>query len=68
MKTFIIHYGVYCTGGKYESGKYKVRNCMSDLHAKTKLEDYLKRKYPDFQRMVIYECEEDIFSFFPFWQ
>lgn len=37
---------------------------MSDLHAKVKLEDYLKRKHKDFEKLVVVSCTEDIFSIF----
>lgn len=58
--TFVIHYGYYLTGGRYESHTTKVKRCMSELHAKVKLEDYLKKKQPDFVSLVIYSCKRDV--------
>ncbi len=31
---------------------------MSDLHAKVKLETWLKKKHPDFKKLVVLSCEE----------
>lgn len=56
MKTFLIKYGIYFTNGKYESHEIKIKNCMSDLHAKIKLEEYLKKKYSNFKKLVVYSC------------
>lgn len=61
---FIIDYGVYFTNGYYESHTMKVKNCMSEIHAKIKLEDYLKRKYPNFQQLVVYKCVNDFLGIF----
>jgi hypothetical protein len=42
----------------------KVKNCLSDLHAKIKLEGFLKKKHHNFQRLQVIRCNEDneIFS------
>jgi hypothetical protein len=63
-KVFLIDYGIYFTDGKYESHTMKVKNCMSEIHSKVKLEDYLKKKHSNFQRLVIYKCVDDIFGIF----
>ena len=42
-----------------KSGKMKVKNKLSELHAKSALEDYFKNKYQDFQKMIIYDCSVD---------
>ena len=39
--------------------KMKVKNCMSELHAKTKLGNYLKSKHTNFDNLIISECEID---------
>ena len=62
--TFIIDYGVYFTNGHYESHTMKVKNCMSEIHAKIKLEDYLKKKHTDFQKLVVYKCIDDFLGIF----
>jgi len=64
MKTFETQYIIYFTNKPQESHTIKVKNCMSDLHAKVKLEDYLKRKHKDFEKLVVVSCVKDIFSIF----
>lgn len=64
--TYIISYGIYFNDGSYFSGKMKVKNCMSELHAKIKLEDYLKRKHNNFKQLVVYKCQMDIFRIYDF--
>ena len=66
-KTYLITYKMYAIGNTAWSmtGKMKVKNCMSDLHAKTKLEDYLRRKHSDFKTLVVLSCmkdDNDLFS------
>ena len=65
-ETYVINYGVYLTDGFYESGKIKVKNCMSEIHAKIKIEGYLKKKHEDFSRLVIHKCVHDILGIFDF--
>lgn len=64
MKTYLIDYILHLKGKPQESHTIKVKNSMSDLHAKVKLEDYLKRKHKDFEKLVVVSCTEDIFSIF----
>jgi len=63
-KTFLIDYGVYFTNGTYESHTMKIKNCMSEIHSKVKLEDFLKKKYSNFKSVVIYKCTNDILGLF----
>jgi hypothetical protein len=63
-KTFHISYGIYFTDGNYESHTMKVKNCMSEIHSKVKLEDYLKKKHSNFQKLVIFKCTNDFFGLF----
>ena len=63
-KVFLIDYCVYFTDGKFESHTMKVKNCMSEIHSKIKLEDYLKKKHSNFQKLVINKCVDDIFGIF----
>ena len=50
---------------------------MSELHAKSKLEDWLKKKHPNFESLVVHSAQrdclggmgsvfEDIFGYNPF--
>lgn len=57
--TYVINYGIYFNNGDYESHKIKVKNCMSEIHSKIKLEEYLKKKHPNFKQLVVYSCVQD---------
>jgi hypothetical protein len=63
---YIITYGVYFTNGHYESHTTKVKKCMSEIHAKVKLEEWLKKKHTDFKSLVVYKCVNDDYSLFDF--
>lgn len=58
-KTYLIKYKAYVEDGSYYDKKCKMKNCLSSLHAKSKLEDFLKRKHKDFKKLVIETCNED---------
>lgn len=62
--TYIIEYGVYFTNNHYESHTIKVKNCMSELHSKIKLEEYLKKKHDNYKSMVVYKCTHDFLGLF----
>jgi len=58
--TYLIDYTLIFKAKKPESKQIRVKKAMSDLHAKIKLEDYLKLKYPDFDRLEVQKCEPDM--------
>jgi len=60
MKTYIIDYCVYMNDGYFESHTIKVKNAPSELVAKVRLEGWLEMKWPNFNRLVVYKCREDI--------
>ena len=62
MKTYIIDYCVYMNDGYFESHTVKVKNTLSEIGAKIKLEEYLRKKWPAFSRLVVYKCREDVFG------
>ena len=62
MKNYIIAYGIYYTDGTYTPHKTKVKNCMGELHAKVKLEGYLRTKHQLFRELVVYSCKEEFVS------
>ena len=64
--TYIIHYGMYYGADKYKSGKMKIKNCLSEAHAKVKLEKFLIKKTEGFKNMVVYACTLDDLGFFDF--
>lgn len=66
QETYIIEYGVYFGTNQFETHTIKVRNCMSEIHAKIKLEGYLKNKYSNFKSMVVYNCTHDFLGILDF--
>lgn len=62
--TFRIKYQVFFTDNAPEMHIIKVHNCMGDLHAKIKLQGYLKKKHANFERLVVISCNPDMFGFF----
>lgn len=44
MKEYLVKYIAYANDGKKYNGKAKVKNCFSKLHAKSKVEDSVKKK------------------------
>ncbi|MFA5153280.1 MAG: hypothetical protein WC554_12020 [Clostridia bacterium] len=67
-KIFIIKYDVHCKLQNFFNKETKVKNCLSEMHAKVKLNDYVKEKYGDeFTHIIIHVCKEetnDIFNMF----
>jgi hypothetical protein len=64
LSTYIIRYNVYDINDKLikSEGEINCKNRASEIEAKVKLEEYLKKKYPTFGRLVIISCSEDIFG------
>jgi RecB family endonuclease NucS len=60
--TYIVDYGIYFKDNRYQSHTIKVKNCLSELQAKIRLEGYLKRKHANFDKLVVYKCTTDIFD------
>ena len=60
-KTYLLDYHILTKSGKrLKSNKpARVSNAMSDLHAKIKLETFLKKKHPGFDKLIIDKCVED---------
>ena len=64
MKSYIIKYCIYYSNGGFHNKEMKVKNCMSEAHAKVKLEKYLMKHNDDFQKLVIYSVIEDYLGVF----
>jgi len=65
--TYIIDYECYDINNKLiKSGRYKVKNQISELSAKINFETFLKRKLPTMNRLVIISCskQDDFIGFF----
>jgi len=63
-KTYVIEYYLIFQGGASYHHKTKVKNCMSELHAKVKLNDHLRNKHKDFQSINIISCHDDYMGIF----
>jgi len=66
QKSFTIEYQVHMTDNRFETHTTRVKNCFTELHANSKLEDYLKRKYPMFKRLVVLSVKGNIGGMFDF--
>lgn len=63
-QTYVIKYSVFNKSNvEIHTGTIKCKNRMSEFHAKVSLEQYLQKKYSDFNRMIIHSCKEEKFSF-----
>lgn len=60
-KSFCIKYKVLLEyGNSLENKEIKIKNCMGGVHAQIKLEEYLKKKYKNFAKLIVKECKEDL--------
>ena len=65
MKIFLIEYKILSkTGSVIKEGKFKVKNKPNKFVAQTSFEDFMKRKHPTMERLIIISCTEDIMSMF----
>lgn len=61
MKAYTIKYDVHCAIQNFFGKEIIVKNCMSELHAKTKLDDFCKKKYgTEYQYIIVISCTEKI--------
>ena len=63
-KTYIIEYKICSDNIRKSEHKINVKNCQSELAAKIKLGEYLKKKHGKSVQIEITKCEEDLFSVF----
>lgn len=64
-KTYLIEYIVYDKDNCIvKEGTMKVKNKASSLEAQIKFEEFLKKKYDNFDRLVVKSCKEDTMSIF----
>jgi hypothetical protein len=53
-KKYKIKYEIHLNGSTVIRDKeIKIDKCMSEVHAQVRLEDYLKRKYINFEKLVV---------------
>ena len=57
--SFNIKYIAYDDNNRIiKEGEINIHNNYSDIHAKSRLDDYLKKKYPLFKRLQVLSCTE----------
>jgi hypothetical protein len=57
-KTYVIQYEVHCKFQNFFNKEIIVKNCISVIHAKSKLDDYCKNKYDEYQYIIVKSCLE----------
>lgn len=58
MGKFTIKYEIYFIDGSTLSNKeINVDHCFNILEAQCRLENYLKKKYPNFRQLVVFSCK-----------
>ena len=57
---YLIKYSVQDKNGMVlKSGTVKAKNKCNSLEAQTKFEEYLKKKYSNFGKLIVYSCTEE---------
>ena len=60
-KSYIIKYEVHCKFQNFFNKEMIIKNCISEIHAKSKLDDFCKKKYGlEYQFIVTSSCKEDL--------
>ena len=55
-----IKYNVYCTLRNFFDKETVIKNCMSELHAKVRLKEFLQKKYGrELEDVRIFSCIEE---------
>ena len=58
-KSYTIKYEVHCQLQNLFNKEMVVKNCLSSMHAKAKLDDYCKNKYGvEYQFIIVKSCIE----------
>ena len=60
QKNYLIEYTAQDKNGDVlKSGTIRAKNKYSGVEAQIKFEDYLKKKYPDFGKLIVHKCTEE---------
>lgn len=59
MESYTIKYEVHCLLENFFDKEIIIKNCMSELHAKTKLDNFCKKKYKEYQYIIVKSCKKD---------
>jgi hypothetical protein len=58
-KSYTIKYDVHCVLQNFWKKEMIIKNCMSEMHAKSKLDDYCSKKYGvEYQFIIVTSCVE----------
>jgi hypothetical protein len=63
-KTYIVNYTEYYTNKSHEKHSMKIHNCLSELHAKIRLGEYLRTKHTNFSTLTVHDCKHDTLQIF----
>jgi hypothetical protein len=59
-KSYRLKYEVHCKLQNFFNKEIVVKNCLSVLHAKAKLDEYCKKKYGiEYQCIIVKSCSEE---------
>lgn len=58
-KKFRIKYNVHCLLQNFFDKEIVIKECMSEMHAKVKLNEYCKKNYTEFCYIIIKFCKEE---------
>lgn len=57
---YLIEYTVYdINGNSLKTGKMRVKRKCSSMEAQVEFEKFLKRKYSNFNKLVVHKCTEE---------
>lgn len=57
-KTFAVDYKIIFRTKESDIKSMRIKECMSECHAKLRIDKYIKKKYDDVLRVVVVSCEE----------
>ena len=61
--TFRINFTLYDSGNQIlKTGTFRVKNKPNMFIAKCAFDDFLRRKYSDYNRLVIHKCKEEFIN------
>jgi hypothetical protein len=58
-KSYIVKYEVHCKLQNFFNKEIVIKNCISEMHAKAKLDDFCKKKHGiEYQCIIVLSCKE----------
>jgi hypothetical protein len=59
QKSYRIKYHIKCRFQNFFGKEIVVKNCMSEIHAKAKLDDYCRKNYPEYVCIIVSSCSQE---------